>query len=164
MLYDLIDQHSYCKCACRVSSIFSLGGKLQKKPSPWSLFLHVQGGTLLEAHSYAKKEGLGMRLLQSLVGFGVSPCTWSTLPSFTFTLNHISGMQILGGEAPVVWGLGGGGGGGGVEHFGGEASPALCSPPPWPLRSMKPWHVLVRCMIHVNCACVSTLCTCMTCT
>ena len=67
----------------------------------------MQGGTLLlAAHSYAKKEGLGMRPLQSLVGFGVSPQSWSTLPSFTFILNHISGMQILGGEAPVVWGGG----------------------------------------------------------
>ena len=51
----------------RVSSrIFSLGRKLQRKPSPWSLFFCVQGGTLLAAHSYAKKEGLGMRLFQSL--------------------------------------------------------------------------------------------------
>ena len=59
----------------RVSSrIFSLGGKLQRKPSPWSLFFRVQGGTrevqggtLLTAHSYAKKEGLGMRQLRGLV-------------------------------------------------------------------------------------------------
>ena len=29
----------------------------------------VQGGMLLAAHSYAKKEGLGMRLLRSLAGF-----------------------------------------------------------------------------------------------
>ena len=47
------------RMACRVSSrIFSLG----RKPSPWSLFFRVKGGTLLTAHSYAKKEGLGMRI------------------------------------------------------------------------------------------------------
>ena len=38
-----------------------------------------------------------------------------------FTLNHICSMQILGGEAPVVWG---GGGGGKLSTLGGEASPA----------------------------------------
>ena len=36
----------------------------------------------------------------------------STLPLFTFTFSHISGMLILGGEAPVVWE------GREVEHFG----------------------------------------------
>ena len=41
----------------------------------------VQGGMLLAAHSYAKKEGLGMRLLRSLVGFGVSPHGQLCLPS-----------------------------------------------------------------------------------
>ena len=99
------------------------GGKLQRKPSPWSLFFRVQGGTLLAAYSYSKKEGLGIRLLRSL--------EFPHMPSFTFTLSHISGMQILGGGggggAPVVWGggsssclwggelqlFGGGGGGGG---------------------------------------------------
>ena len=52
---------------------FRWGGKLQRKPSPLSLFFRAraQGGTPLTAHSYTKKEGLGMRLLQSLVSFGV---------------------------------------------------------------------------------------------
>ena len=68
------------------------GGKLQESLVPGPSFR-----TLLACHSYAKKEGLGMRLLRSLVSFGVSPQSWSTLPSFTFTLGHISGMQILGG-------------------------------------------------------------------
>ena len=37
----------------------------------------------------------------------------------SFTLSHISRMQILGGEAPVIWGGGGG-----------EASPVPPPPPP----------------------------------
>ena len=84
---------------CRVSSrIFSWGGGGGGGAhSPWSLFFHVQGGTLLTAHSYAKKKGLGIRLLRSL--------EFPHMVNFAFihsyTLSHISGMQILGGELPL---------------------------------------------------------------
>ena len=108
--------------APRVSSrIFSLGGgKLQRKPSPWSLFFCVPGGTPLAAHSYAKKEGLGMRLLRSFV--------WGN-SAFIHILHPITLTNFRGGSSSC---LGGGGGGGEeVEHFGGEVSPA---PPPPPLR------------------------------
>ena len=68
-----------------------------------------------------QKRGTGNEsILRSLVGFGVSPHGQLCLHSHLATPNHInfnSGIQILGG--------GGGGGEGGIEHFGGEASPAL---------------------------------------
>ena len=56
----------------------------------------MQGVMLLAAHSYAKKRGTGNEATPKLGRFWSFP-TWSTLPSFTFTLNYISGMQILGG-------------------------------------------------------------------
>ena len=65
-----------------------------------------------------------MRLFQSLLGFGTSPCTLSTSHLHFI---KISSMENFRGGSSVVWG--GGGGGGGVEHFRGEASPVL---PPLP--------------------------------
>ena len=44
----------------RDARYFSFGGKLQRKPSPWSLFFRVQGGMLLAAHAFLcqKRGGL----------------------------------------------------------------------------------------------------------
>ena len=42
-----------------------------------------------------QKRGLGMRQFRSLVGFGVSPCTWST--SHLHSIKIISSIQSLGG-------------------------------------------------------------------
>ena len=63
--------------------------------------------------------------------------TWSTFPSFTSTLSHISGMQILGGGKLQLSGKE-------VKHFGG-ASPSPPSPP-W----MKPCLCLPVAMLTVT--------------
>ena len=112
---------------CMGRGFFSWRGSFKARPQ----FL-TQRGALLAALSYAKKEGPGKRLLQSLVGFGASPHGPFTL---NFALNQlitiISSMQILVGGSSVIWV-------GGVEHLGVGWGVPLCSPPPPPPPKMKP--------------------------
>ena len=99
----------YAHCPIGAWAVFHLeffcwGGSSEESlvPCP-SFFLRARAGRNASHGTFLhQKRGTGN---ESTPKLGVSPHCQLCF----HTLNHISGMQILGGEAPVVWREGGGG-------------------------------------------------------
>ena len=107
-------------CGVRVSSrIFSLGGKLQRKPSPWSLFFACAcREECFSRHiPMPKKRDCYTPKLGRFLSFP----TWSTFPSFTLVILHSITLVACRGSSSCL-------GGGKLSTLGGKLP--LRPPPP----------------------------------